>query len=448
MAQPQGNVADFADLFEHPDIDRMLNELSSDEFEDFVGYVFQRAGYLVENTARQRGPGLDLKLYTGHGTDRTLRAGVSVKQFSPDNRVTGPQVNNLRGGLPSDADVCGYVVTTSTLNEYAVKEAMREPRIWPVDGDHLLRYITYVRGSRQATGLDQVAPYPPEALLAADELARRPSRETKVLTLANNKGGVGKTTTALNLAFGLASDEQNQQILLVDMDPQANLTRALPHPQAQSATAMHLGDYFAGRRKLAELVRPTQFKRVWLIPSGIDLALSDTGIAAGPEAELRFARDLHAEAIAPPKVLDARPFDWIIIDTGPAMGLFTRSALAASHFAIMPVTPGVFADKGFDLLLRTIDTMAALTGHPIDLLGYVVTQWKDDALHRQLLAPLAQRMTALGDKIPLDTNNIEKAHIETGQGRKKSLLDRRCRAADAYSTVVREVLAIANSREA
>jgi len=326
-----------------------------------------------------------------------------------------------------------------------LRHRQREPRIWPLDGDHLVRYITYVRGSRSAVDPtasspgNPLAPISAEALFAADEIERRAESTTKVLAVSNHKGGVGKTTTALNLAFGLASHDK--QVLLVDLDPQANLTKALPHPQAQSAAPGQIGEYFAGKRTLIELVRPSEFKRVWLIPSHNDLTTEDKGLAAGPFAELRFVRDLHALDLTPPPVLDKRPFDWIILDTGPSMGFFTRSALAASHTVLFPLAPGAFADTGLNLLRRTVSTMRSLTGAPITWLGCLITQWRDDALSRSLLADVIQELGAVGiplieNRIPLDKGNIEKAHLETGAGKKKNLFNKKCASAAAYTAVV------------
>ena len=427
----------------------MLHELGDTEFEHFVGYVFQQAGYFVEHTGTQHGPGLDLKVFSGPGAARMRHAGVQVKHYVLTHKVSTHEVTHLRGGLPAGASVVGYFVTTSSFQSLALEEAKRPRRIWPIDGDHLLRYITYVRGSRPAV-TDEVdhngaqpgyapPPIPVEALFTGDNIVRRSPNTTRVLALANHKGGVGKTTTALNLAFGLASSERDQQVLLVDLDPQANLTRALPTQNPEAAQA-HIGDYFSGRRTLPELVRQTQFKRLWLIPSHRDLRLADHGLSAGPEAELRFVRDLHAPNVVPPPALDKRPFDWIIIDTGPSMGFFTRSAVAASHYVIMPVTPGVFADDGIPILQQTIDTMAALLGVPIATLGCVVTQWKDDALSRELVAGVEQRLKMLGNRVPFDRNHIEKAHLETGAGKKKNLFDKRSAAASAYLEVVDELV--------
>ena len=272
-----------------------------------------------------------------------------------------------------------------------------------------------------------------------------------MLTLANHKGGVGKTTTALNVAFGLASQDYGHQVLLVDMDPQANLSRELAATpsHAPNGSPFHLGDYFAHRRTLPQLVRDTQFPGVWLIPSAHDLVLADRGITAGPGAELRFMRDLHDSNVTVPNVRNGRPFDWIIIDTSPSMGFFTRLALAASHYVLMPLSPGVFADTGDILLRETIQTMAALVGADIQMLGCVVTQWKEDALNRQFLTEIERNIPVIGNKVRVD-RNVERAHIEVGQGRGKNLFNRArnmSQAAQDYLTVIDEVVNRVNIRK-
>lgn len=452
MGQLPGPTPDFSDFFNNPTIERLVNGLTDHEFEHFVKYMFEQAGYLVEDTAGQYGGGLDLKLHTGSAKAPVSHAGVSIKHFTPPNSVvSGPQMMNFHGAL---SGMQGYAVTTSTFNSVAFAETQKVPHIWPIDGQHLLRYINYIRGTRHQAGAEAAvqstqahhshgfAPLAPDALFLADTIDRRAS-EVQVLTVANHKGGVGKTTTALNFAFGLAS--QGKQVLLVDMDAQANLTRALAYPAAKQATPHYLDEYFAGSCALADLVSPTRFAPVWLIPSRHQLIHVDKGLTAGGEAELQFARDLLSARMTPPKSIDGRPFDWIVVDTGPWMGFFTRSALAASRYVIVPASPGVFADMGIEFIVETVHAVRALTGAPLDILGCLVTQWKDDALNRSLLGKVESvlglfRIPRIATEIPLDKNNIEKAHLETGQGKTKTLFDRRCAAARAYLAVVDEIL--------
>jgi chromosome partitioning protein len=458
MAQAQIDEAKLRAFFANPSAAQLHDDMTDQEFERFIEYVFRRAGYSVEFTAPlHQGDGLDLRLYVGPVGSGLLKAGVQVKQWDMSKRVPAKEVVTLKGGLPEIPAIEGFFVTTSDFTPDALTQARKPKRIWPIDGAHLVRYINYVRGSR----LDSVAtsepgsslaayaaqPIAPSALFTADEIVRRPVETTKVLTLANHKGGVGKTTTALNFAFGLCGHEKKNRVLLVDMDPQANATRILTRSREEQGNGppMTLVDYFSNRRGLAETVWKTPFERIWLIPSHNELTLGDTGLSAGPEAELRFVRDLHALTVKLPGEINSLPFDWIIIDTGPSMGFFTRTSIAASHYVVLPVSPGVFADIGVNQLRHTKEAMEALIGHPISLLGGIVTHWKEDAISTQLMDQFQRSMNVLGKPIPFDRTGIENAHIQTGQGKPK-FLDRRTRASKAYAALLEEVLKRVNKQ--
>lgn len=437
MAEPATDINVFEDLFAKPSIEGMQG-LDWSGFEKFVGYVFERAGYGVEHTGLQFGPGFDLKLYANGEIKGRPTAYVSIKQYR--NRVGSPEVQTFGGALAAAGGI-GYFVTTNDFTQPAYEEAGKNPRLRLINGDHLLRYITYIRGSRYQDA--PTASIGPDWLLLADSVQRRPASQTKVLTVANNKGGVGKTTTALNLAAGFAA--RNLRVLLVDMDSQANLTESLPYTSGNATNPPQLADYFAGRYALPQLIRRTQIDRVWLIPAHSDLRLVDTGGSTQPETELRFAADLHNSAITPPLYEDDA-FDWIVVDTPPAISAHTRAALAASHFVVAPAIPRAYALHGLNNLFDAVEAQNALLGGGIQLLGGVVTHWEEVAPARDALKTLqsffdARRSRLFEAKIPLD-RDIDKAQTKRvnflGMSRRPS------RGAIAYTALVEEVTTHAN----
>ena len=158
------------------------------------------------------------------------------------------------------------------------------------------------------------------------------------ICIANNKGGVGKTTTAVNLAAGLA--RLNHRVLVVDVDGQANATYALTgrvHPRPS------LYDVLVGERKLETIITQTNEENVWIVPGDERLQNVDVELAARPGREWRLAKALHGQE-----------FDYIILDTPPALGLLTQNALAASHRVLIPIALTEFSLIGMDKLEATI----------------------------------------------------------------------------------------------
>lgn len=140
-----------------------------------------------------------------------------------------------------------------------------------------------------------------------------------MLTVGNNRGGVAKTTTALNLALALA--EKGKHVLLVDMDPQSSLTSSLPPPKGE-AESCSLVDYFVRGMPLAKVIRKTSFSNVWLLPSHPDMRMADLGGSAHPTQELAFVEALHGPDVKTP---DGEQFNCILLDTPPGQSSWLRS---------------------------------------------------------------------------------------------------------------------------
>jgi chromosome partitioning protein len=380
---------DFRSLFDAPTAEGMLTrircELEWQPFERFVEFVFRRAGYMTENTALQFGPGVDLRLYLGPGKQKLL-ACVSVKHHKSDGKVTLQEVKDFQQSVSDLNAPRGYIVTNTGFGKPAYDQAMGSAsKVRPIHGLLLYRFIAYLRGSRLA---DSSAPIiEPDWLFRADATDWRAPHLTKVLTVANNKGGVGKTTTSLYLARRLA--EHKLTVLLVDFDSQANSTQTLPNPHGQELSTPTLADYFDHRAQLSELIRPTQVPHLFIIPCAPEVRLALNSIKPGPAEELRFAESLHASDIKPPAFMVNDDFDWIIVDTPPEMTFRVRAALAASHYVVAPFEPGPYQSSGLQQLYDTILAIQGLVGgsRP-QLLGCLVTRWQDNKPNRDSIKDL------------------------------------------------------------
>jgi chromosome partitioning protein len=183
---------------------------------------------------------------------------------------------------------------------------------------------------------------------------------TAILTIANQKGGVGKTTTAINLAAAIA--QRKKKTLLIGLDPQSN-TSITFFDLAEVQTSMFdvLGDHHA---ELASVIRPTKDECLFVAPARLALA--------------KLEQQLSGQFDAPFKLKDAlapviKDFDYIVIDTPPALGILTVNAMVASTHLIVPIQAAYFAIEGTDDLLETYERIRARPNPALKVLGVVIT---------------------------------------------------------------------------
>lgn len=178
----------------------------------------------------------------------------------------------------------------------------------------------------------------------------------QVIAVTNQKGGVGKTTTAINLAHQLA--KAGKKVLLIDLDPQGNATSGL----GVDKSGLTLHEVLLGKVEFSKAIRPTAYQNLSILPTNATLATLETEIAASRDRALRLK-----------KALSGADFDIILIDCPPSLGLLTVNALTAANSILIPVQTEYYALEGLGQLLETMKLVRQSLNPNLHIIGVVMT---------------------------------------------------------------------------
>jgi chromosome partitioning protein len=247
----------------------------------------------------------------------------------------------------------------------------------------------------------------------------------KIVTLVNQKGGVGKTTTAINLGASLAACER--KILLVDLDPQANATSGLGLPKNDEKSIYPV---LTDGMNIREVIKPTELQNFHVAPSSVDL------VAAELELSDAIGREFYLRRALQEVVND---YDYILIDSPPSLSLLTINGLTAAHSVLVPMQCEYFAIEGVAQLLNTVERVRDMLNPGLEIEGIALTMYDE---RMNLARQVAEEVkTHFAEKV---YQTVIPRNVRLGEapsfGKPIILYDIRSRGSEAYVNLAREFI--------
>ena len=249
----------------------------------------------------------------------------------------------------------------------------------------------------------------------------------RVLAIANQKGGVGKTTTAISLGAALAILEK--RVLLVDFDPQGNTTGGLGLDKRDLGPSVY--DWVLGEAPFAEVARTTDLRFLTLVPASRDLVGAEVELVGADRREHRLSAAIEERR---------HDYDFILIDCPPSLGLLTVNALAAADGVLVPIQCEYFALEGVSELVSTVERIRESLNPRLTISGVLATMWDERTnLGRQVLQEIR---SYFGERV---FETVVPRNVRLGEapsfGKPIFLYDVKSKGAEAYLAVARELVA-------
>ena len=274
--------------------------------------------------------------------------------------------------------------------------------------------------------------------MSAEE-PKQPYPALRVLSVSNQKGGVGKTTTAINLGTALAA--VGERVLILDLDPQGNASTGLGVPRGQRKVTSY--DVLVNQSPLVEAAAPTAITGLFIVPSDPDLSGVELELATASRRSFRLRDALKAlrEDTGPER------FTYVLIDCPPSLNVLTVNAMAAADAVLVPLQCEFFALEGLSQLVRTVDLVRSSLNPNLEIQGVVLTMYdKRNRLSEQVEQDVRAHF---GDKVyeTVIPRNVRVSEAPSF-GKPALIYDLKCAGSQAYLKLARELVGRERARQA